>query len=136
MKGWIAKRVTELLGLEDEVVIGYIFEQLEDKSVRGSSFAYVVIFADHIDYQRLACTTRLNINVCFADSGSQDFADQPHWLSGEEYKPLCEGELPVVVCAISGYASFFHPVVVDYACPFLPCAAHCLLGIIIRIKCA
>ena len=33
MKGWIAKRVTELLGLEDEVVIGYVFEQLENKQV-------------------------------------------------------------------------------------------------------
>ena len=34
MKSWIAKRVTELLGLEDEVVIGYIYEQLEGKDVR------------------------------------------------------------------------------------------------------
>ena len=33
MKGWIAKRVTDLLGLEDEVVIGYVFEQLENKQV-------------------------------------------------------------------------------------------------------
>ena len=33
MKSWIAKRVTELLGLEDEVVIGYIYEQLEGKEV-------------------------------------------------------------------------------------------------------
>ena len=40
MKGWIAKRVTELLGLEDEVVIGYVFEQLENKQV-GSSDALV-----------------------------------------------------------------------------------------------
>lgn len=33
MKSWMAKRVTELLGLEDEVVIGYIYEQLEGKEV-------------------------------------------------------------------------------------------------------
>lgn len=33
MKTWIAKRVTELLGIEDEVVIGYIYEQLEIKEV-------------------------------------------------------------------------------------------------------
>lgn len=33
MKGWIAKRVTELLGIEDEVLIAYIFEQLEGKQV-------------------------------------------------------------------------------------------------------
>lgn len=30
MKPWIAKRVTELLGIEDDVLIGYIFEQLEN----------------------------------------------------------------------------------------------------------
>lgn len=40
MKSWIAKRVTELLGLEDEVVIGYIYEQIEGKEVWFSvSFA-------------------------------------------------------------------------------------------------
>ena len=33
MKGWVAKRITELLGLEDEVVIGYVLEQLENKAV-------------------------------------------------------------------------------------------------------
>ena len=34
MKPWIAKRVTELLGLEDDVVIGYVNEQLEGNKVR------------------------------------------------------------------------------------------------------
>ena len=34
IKGWVARRITELLGLEDEVVIGYVLEQLEDKQVR------------------------------------------------------------------------------------------------------
>lgn len=34
MKEWIAKRVTELLGVEDEVLIAYIFEQIEGKPVR------------------------------------------------------------------------------------------------------
>lgn len=33
MKPWIAKRVTELLGIEDEVLIAYIYEQLEGKKV-------------------------------------------------------------------------------------------------------
>ena len=33
MKGWVAKRITELLGLEDEVVIGYVLEQLENREV-------------------------------------------------------------------------------------------------------
>ena len=35
MKGWVAKRITELLGLEDEVVIGYVLEQLDNKEVRS-----------------------------------------------------------------------------------------------------
>ena len=29
LKPWIAKRVTELLGIEDEVLVGYIYEQLD-----------------------------------------------------------------------------------------------------------
>lgn len=34
MKPWIAKRITELLGgLEDEVLIAYVIEQLEGKKV-------------------------------------------------------------------------------------------------------
>lgn len=36
MKPWIAKRVTDLLGIEDEVLVGYIYEQLEGKEVRRS----------------------------------------------------------------------------------------------------
>lgn len=35
MKEWSAQRVTQLLGMEDEVLIGYIHEQLgTDKKVR------------------------------------------------------------------------------------------------------
>ena len=33
MKSWIATRVTELLGVEDEVLVGYIYEQLEGQKV-------------------------------------------------------------------------------------------------------
>lgn len=29
IKPWIAERITELLGLEDEVVVEYVFTQLE-----------------------------------------------------------------------------------------------------------
>lgn len=29
MRAWVAKRVTTLLGVEDEVVIAYVIEQLE-----------------------------------------------------------------------------------------------------------
>lgn len=31
IKPWIAEKVTELLGVEDEVLIGYIFGLLEEK---------------------------------------------------------------------------------------------------------
>ncbi len=34
MKPWIAQRVTELLGIEDDVLIGYVYEQFEGKKVR------------------------------------------------------------------------------------------------------
>ena len=38
MKPWVAKRVTELLGgLEDEVVISYVIEQLEGKKVGAAN---------------------------------------------------------------------------------------------------
>ena len=30
---WIAQRVTELLGVEDDVLIGYVYEQLENQKV-------------------------------------------------------------------------------------------------------
>lgn len=33
MKTWIAQRVTELLTVEDEVLVGYVIEQLEGKDV-------------------------------------------------------------------------------------------------------
>ena len=34
MRGWIARRTEELLGFEDEVLNGYIAEQLEGQEVR------------------------------------------------------------------------------------------------------
>jgi serine/arginine repetitive matrix protein 1 len=37
IKPWIAARVTELLGIEDEVLIGFIFEMLEKVSMRSWS---------------------------------------------------------------------------------------------------
>ena len=44
MKTWIATRVTELLGAEDEVLVGYIYEQLEGKQVLPSpSFCSYVL---------------------------------------------------------------------------------------------
>ena len=49
MKGWIAKRVTELLGIEDEVLIAYIFEQLEGKQVGGLSAGCAAVKAWLVD---------------------------------------------------------------------------------------
>lgn len=34
MRVWVAQRLTELLGLEDEVLIGYVLEQLEGQKAR------------------------------------------------------------------------------------------------------
>lgn len=50
MKSWIAKRVTELLGLEDEVVIGYIYEQMESEEV-GRFYGNLEFFVDFVDQQ-------------------------------------------------------------------------------------
>ena len=35
MRVWVAQRLTELLGLEDEVLIGYVLEQLEGQKARN-----------------------------------------------------------------------------------------------------
>jgi serine/arginine repetitive matrix protein 1 len=35
LKPWIAKRVSQILGLEDDVVIEFIFNQLEESDARG-----------------------------------------------------------------------------------------------------
>ena len=39
IKGWVAKRATELLGVEDEVLVAYIFEQIEGKAVSAGCSA-------------------------------------------------------------------------------------------------
>ena len=31
MKPWIANRITELLGLEDDVIVEFVFNQLEER---------------------------------------------------------------------------------------------------------
>lgn len=44
MKPWIAKRITELLGgFEDDVLIGYAYEQLEGKKVGGWTAAQLAV---------------------------------------------------------------------------------------------
>ena len=59
MKPWITKRLQELLGVEDDVVIEYVFNQLDDK-VRS-----------RVPPTRLPC---FSIDVIV--SGSENDADQ------------------------------------------------------------
>lgn len=33
IKPWITKRITQILGMEDEIVVGFIFNQLEGDKV-------------------------------------------------------------------------------------------------------
>lgn len=42
IKPWITQRVTEILGFEDDVVIEFIFNQLEEKVM--SLLCFVLIF--------------------------------------------------------------------------------------------
>lgn len=56
MKEWIAKRVTELLGIEEEVLIGMIYNLLEDPQVQLADCACV-------HGRRCPCVTRVR---CYA----------------------------------------------------------------------
>ena len=47
MKPWISRRVTELLGVEDDVLINFIFSQLEEKvpfTLGHPSFSFFFFF--------------------------------------------------------------------------------------------
>jgi PWI domain len=43
IKPWIYKRVTELLGFEDDVVIEFIFNQLEEKASAHCSISHLLL---------------------------------------------------------------------------------------------
>ena len=47
IKPWIAKRVTELLGIEDDVVVEFVYNQLEESRVMHIFF-YLGIKIAHI----------------------------------------------------------------------------------------
>ena len=70
MKEWSAQRVTQLLGMEDEVLIGYIHEQLgTDKKVSHASYnAYWSLVSSGFGQRKVA-------NSCCAGLGSQAIAD-------------------------------------------------------------
>lgn len=42
IKPWITKRITELLGMEDEIVNGLIFEMLNNERVRE-----IIVYKNH-----------------------------------------------------------------------------------------
>lgn len=44
IKPWITKRVTEILGFEDDVVIEFIFNQLEEKVMSFFVFILLLFF--------------------------------------------------------------------------------------------
>lgn len=68
MKEWSAQRVTQLLGMEDEVLIGYIHEQLgTDKKVSQ---------APRDTFKALPiCSSHLQPCSCCAGPGSQTITD-------------------------------------------------------------
>ena len=41
LKSWITKRLQELLGIEDDVVIEFVFNQLEDKVRKNKTKDFV-----------------------------------------------------------------------------------------------
>ena len=59
IKGWVAKRATELLGIEDEVLIAYIFEQIDGMTVRVSKLTFQAGACDTPQTERL--TPRLGL---------------------------------------------------------------------------
>lgn len=44
IKPWITQRVTEILGFEDDVVIEFIFNQLEEKVISLIVFIFFCLF--------------------------------------------------------------------------------------------
>ncbi len=60
MKVWIAQRVTELLGVEDDVLIGYVYEQLEGHKASTCSFLH---YSCHICSKHMLQTRRTGIDM-------------------------------------------------------------------------
>lgn len=45
LKPWISQRITELLGIEDDVIVEFVYNQLEDKvsAFNGLFFLYIYV---------------------------------------------------------------------------------------------
>lgn len=52
IKPWITQRVTEILGFEDDVVIEFIFNQLEEKVT--SIFVFTFCFFKTVKFEGIA----------------------------------------------------------------------------------
>lgn len=50
IKPWITQRVTEILGFEDDVVIEFIFNQLEEKVMFLIDFPFVLVCYNFDDF--------------------------------------------------------------------------------------
>ena len=53
IKPWITQRVTEILGFEDDVVIEFIFNQLEEK-VMSDFFFILFYFIRTVNFEGIA----------------------------------------------------------------------------------
>ena len=98
---WIAQRVTELLGIEDDVLIAYIYEQLEGHkvlvcTVRALRDLIVLVFI-----QCDGCAPSAEpLQLWRADCGPAAAADQSDWLPGEEHVPLLQGMYAAHACGL------------------------------------
>uniref|UniRef100_A0A3B3DIV0 Serine/arginine repetitive matrix 1 n=1 Tax=Oryzias melastigma TaxID=30732 RepID=A0A3B3DIV0_ORYME len=54
IKPWITQRVTEILGFEDDVVIEFIFNQLEEKVMFLIDFPFVLVYLNICNLYELA----------------------------------------------------------------------------------
>lgn len=56
IKPWIAQRVTDLLGLEDDVVVEFVYNQLEEKRVINiDNIPYIFIFYVFVLLYQFGC---------------------------------------------------------------------------------
>lgn len=63
IKPWITQRVTEILGFEDDVVIEFIFNQLEDKVMSLCLFGVFVLFFRSVKHMRTLLSKKGYIQI-------------------------------------------------------------------------
>ncbi len=107
MKEWVAKRVTELLGIEEEVLISMIHNHLTD-SVREKSSSRqreasmsVRCLRSLYVHTALSCCCCRCICICHTAHPCKGDARGAAAIFGEEYKPLYEGGAQKTPCGRS-----------------------------------